>query len=96
MFGQNADGVWMVTSGFYVENITGNTYQFSCDEPGCIQVSGDTISPAILRPTELPMTLEGFTLYELDLVCGPALRYLSAFTLTHTVDEQDETYRIIW
>lgn len=96
MFGQNADGVWMVTSGYDTFNITGNTYHFTYDEPGFIQVSGETVSPAILWPTELSMQLEGFCLYEFDQVCGPALRYLDSFSLTHTVDEQDETYRIIW
>lgn len=93
---QDADLGWMVTNGFYVENITGNTYNFTYAEPGFLQVSGETISPAILWPTELSMQLEGFVMYEVDQVCGPALRYLDRFSLTHTVDEQDETYRIIW
>ena len=96
MFGQNADGMWMVTSGYDTFHITGVTYQFSSWMPGFLEVCGETISPAILWPTELSMTLDGFTLYEVDQVCGPALRYLDAFSLTHTVDEQDETYRIIW
>ncbi len=93
---QDADLGWMITNGFYVENITGNTYQFTYDEPGFIQVSGETISPAIVWPAELSMQLEGFVLYEVDQACGPALRYLDSFALTHKVDEQDETYRIIW
>lgn len=96
MFGQNADGVWMVTSGYRTSHITGITYQFSSWLPGYLEVCGATISPAILWPTTLPMTLEDFTLYEVDQVCGPALRYLEIFSMTHTVDEQDETYRIVW
>lgn len=93
---QDADLGWMVTNGFYVENITGNTYHFTYDEPGFIQVSGETISPAIVWPTELSMQLEGFVLYEVDQTCSPALRYLDSFALTHKVDEQDESYCIIW
>ena len=96
MFGQNADGVWMVTSGYVTRHITGVTCHFSLAEPGFLQVSGETISPAILWPTELSMQLEDFDLYEVDQACGPALRYLETFSLTHTVDEQDETHRIVW
>lgn len=96
MFGQNADGVWMVTSGYVTCRITGVTCQFSHAEPGFLQVSGETISPAILWPTELTMQLEGFTLHEVGQACTPALRYLEAFSRTHRVDEQDETYRIVW
>lgn len=96
MFGQNADGVWMVTSGYVTFRITGVTYHFSLAEPGFLQVSGETISPAILWPTELSMQLEGFVLNEVDQACAPALRYLETFALTHTVDEQDETHRIVW
>lgn len=93
---QDTDLGWMITSGFLAEKITGNTYHFSYEEPGYLQVSGETISPAIVWPTELSMQLEDFVLYEVDQVCGHALRYLDSFDLTHTLGEQDETYRIIW
>ena len=93
---QTADLGWVVSSGFMTDNITGITCHFTCGEPGFLQVSGETISPAILWPTELSMSLEGFCLHALDEACGPALRYLETFTLTHTVDEQDEVYQIVW
>ena len=96
MFRQNANGVWMVTSGYVTCHITGVTCQFSLAEPGYLQVSGETISPAILWPTELSMQLEDFVLYEVDQTCSSALRYLETFALTHTVDELDDTYRIVW
>ena len=95
-FEYTADLGWVVASGYMTDNITGLTYHFICDTPGLVQVSGEPISPAIVWPTGLSMQLEDFVLYEVDQACGPSLHYLETFALTHMVDEQDETYRIIW
>lgn len=93
---QNADTEWVVSSGFFTDNITGVTYHFSYEEPGFLQVSGETISPMIVWPTELPMKLEDFHLHEVDQVCSHALRHLEIFSLEHSFGEQDETHPIIW
>lgn len=94
--GQNATGTWTVTSGFVKSNITGDAWSFSQDEPGFLQVNGETISPAIVWPTTVSLTLEGFDLPSLAAVCRDALVYLEDFKQRHTVDEQDEIYRINW
>ena len=93
---QTADLGWVVSSGFMTDNITGITCHFSCDAPGLVQVSGETISPAIIWPTELSVALEDFCLHTLDEVCSSALRYLEVFSLAHPFGAQDEVYHIVW
>lgn len=93
---QNADGVWMVASGFTMDHVTGLMNQFYQEEAGYLVVNSDTISPAIRWPSDLPMTLEGFVLHEVDDVCSQANRYLDTFDLEHPFGAQADTYEIIW
>ena len=42
------------------------------------------------------MKLEGFDITVIQKECEDALEYLDEFDKTHGLDEQDDTYKIIW
>lgn len=95
-FEQTPDLGWVVSSGFMTNNLTGVTCQFRFEAPSFVQVSGETISPAIIWPTELSMAVEGFCLHAFAEVCSNALQYLEVFTLEQPFGAQDEVYQIVW
>ncbi len=90
------DGGWHVTSGYVYDPFTPVKYTFSQQEPGLLWVSGDLPYPEIEWPTDISMALDGFDPDALEQVCLKALAYLEDFSMNHTVDEQDEKYRINW
>ncbi|MBQ8555593.1 MAG: hypothetical protein IJ438_06945 [Clostridia bacterium] len=91
---QDADLGWMVSYGFVKTDEV--NYHFGYEEPGVLGICGETISPLILWPTNLTMTLEGFDLAEAERVSLEALAYLDVFKQNHEINDQDERYRIVW
>ena len=104
------DGTWIVHGGnvdFYEENIDFNFYASSCEDSGAYREASipygedymlvyETAFPQIEWPIGDNLKLEGFDLSIIQKECLAALEYLKEFDKTHSLGEQDDTYRIKW
>ena len=104
------DGTWIVHGGnvdFYEENIDFNFYASSCEDSGAYREASipygedymlvyETAFPQIEWPIGDNLKLEGFDLSIIQKECLAALEYLKEFDKTHSLGEQDDTYKIIW
>ena len=104
------DGTWIVHGGnvdFYEENIDFNSYASSCEDSGAYREASipygedymlvyETAFPQIEWPIGDNLKLEGFDLSIIQIECLAALEYLKEFDKTHSLGEQDDTYRIKW
>ena len=104
------DGIWIVHGGnvdFYEENIDFNFYASSREDSGAYREASipygedymlvyETAFPQIEWPIGDNLKLEGFDITIIRRECGDALEYLEVFKKTHSLDEQDDTCKIIW
>ena len=104
------DGTWIVHGGnvdFYEENIDFNFYASSCEDSGAYREASipygedymlvyETAFPQIEWPIGDNLNLEGFDITIIQRECEDALEYLDEFDKTHSLGEQDDTYKIIW
>ena len=104
------DGIWIVHGGnvdFYEENIDFNFYASSCEDSGAYREASipygedymlvyETAFPQIEWPIGDNLNLEGFDITIIQRECEDALEYLDEFDKTHSLGEQDDTYKIIW
>ena len=58
--------------------------------------SDETAFPQIEWPIGDNLNLEGFDITIIQRECEDALEYLDEFDKTHSLGEQDDTYKIIW
>ena len=97
------DGTWSVHSGYidahsgYIdackEDIDFNFYMSNSED---YMIVYETDFPQIEWPIGDNLKLEGFDITIIRRECGDALEYLEVFKKTHSLDEQDDTYKIIW
>lgn len=89
------------------ENIDFNFYASSREDSGAYREASlpysedyilvyETLFPQIEWPIGDNLKLEGFDLSIIQKECLAALEYLDEFDKTHSLGEQDDTYRIIW
>lgn len=97
------DGTWIVHSG-YIDAHGGYTdvceedihFNFYISDSEDYFIVFDTAFPQIEWPIGDHMKLEGFDITIIQKECEDALEYLDEFDKTHGLDEQDDTYKIIW
>lgn len=97
------DGTWIVRSG-YIDAHGGYTdvceedihFNFYISDSEDYFIVFDTAFPQIEWPIGDHMKLEGFDITIIQKECEDALEYLDEFDKTHGLDEQDDTYKIIW
>ena len=97
------DGTWIVHSG-YIDAHGGYTdvceedihFNFYISDSEDYFIVFDTAFPQIEWPIGDHMKLEGFDITVIQKECEDALEYLDEFDKTHGLDEQDDTYKIIW
>lgn len=97
------DGTWIVHSGYidahggYIdaceEDIDFNFYISDSEDYMLVY---ETAFPQIEWPIGDNLNLEGFDITIIQRECEDALEYLDEFDKTHGLDEQDDTYKIIW
>lgn len=97
------DGTWIVHSGYidahggYIdaceEDINFNFYISDSEDYMLVY---ETAFPQIEWPIGDNLNLEGFDITIIQRECEDALEYLDEFDKTHCLDEQDDTYKIIW
>ena len=97
------DGTWSVHSGYidahggYIdackEDIDFNFYMSDSED---YMIVYETAFPQIEWPIGDNLKLEGFDITIIRRECGDALEYLEVFKKTHSLDEQDDTYKTIW
>ena len=97
------DGTWIVHSGYidahggYIdaceEDIDFNFYISDSEDYMLVY---ETAFPQIEWPIGDHMKLEGFDITIIQKECEDALEYLDEFDKTHSLGEQDDTYKIIW
>ena len=97
------DGTWIVHSG-YIDAHGGYTdvceedihFNFYISDSEDYFIVFDTAFPQIEWPIGDHMKLEGFDITIIQKECEDALEYLDEFDKTHSLGEQDDTYKIIW
>ena len=97
------DGTWIVHSG-YIDAHGGYTdvceedihFNFYISDSEDYFIVFDTAFPQIEWPIGDHIKLEGFDITIIQKECEDALEYLDEFDKTHGLDEQDDTYKIIW
>lgn len=97
------DGTWIVHSG-YIDAHGGYTgvceediyFNFYISDREDYMIVYETIFPEIEWPIGDHMKLEGFDITVIQKECEDALEYLDEFDKTHSLGEQDDTYRIKW
>ena len=97
------DGTWIVHSGYidahggYIdaceEDIDFNFYISDSEDYMLVY---ETAFPQIEWPIGDNLNLEGFDITIIQRECEDALEYLDEFDKTHSLGEQDDTYKIIW
>ena len=97
------DGTWSVHSGYidahggYIdackEDIDFNFYISDSEDYMLVY---ETAFPQIEWPIGDNLNLEGFDITIIQRECEDALEYLDEFDKTHSLGEQDDTYKIIW
>ena len=97
------DGTWIVHSG-YIDAHGGYTdvceediyFSFYISDREDYMFVYETAFPQIEWPIGDHMKLEGFDITIIQKECEDALEYLDEFDKTHSLGEQDDTYKIIW
>ena len=97
------DGTWIVHSG-YIDAHGGYTdvceedidFNFYISDSEDYMLVYETAFPQIEWPIGDNLNLEGFDITIIQRECEDALEYLDEFDKTHGLDEQDDTYKIIW
>ena len=97
------DGTWIVHSG-YIDAHGGYNdvceediyFNFYISDRENYMLVYETIFPQIEWPIGDNLNLEGFDITIIQRECEDALEYLDEFDKTHVLDEQDDTYKIIW
>ena len=97
------DGTWIVHSG-YIDAHGGYTdvceedidFNFYISDSEDYMLVYETAFPQIEWPIGDNLKLEGFDLSIIQKECLAALEYLKEFDKTHSLGEQDDTYKIIW
>ena len=97
------DGTWIVHSG-YIDAHGGYTdvceedidFNFYISDSEDYMLVYETAFPQIEWPIGDNLKLEGFDLSIIQKECLAALEYLKEFDKTHSLGEQDDTYRIKW
>ena len=97
------DGTWIVHSG-YIDAHGGYTdvceedihFNFYISDREDYMFVYETAFPQIEWPIGDNLKLEGFDLSIIQKECLAALEYLKEFDKTHSLGEQDDTYRIKW
>lgn len=97
------DGTWIVHSG-YIDTHGGYTdvceediyFNFYISDREDYMIVYETIFPEIEWPIGDNLNLEGFDITIIQRECEDALEYLDEFDKTHSLGEQDDTYKIIW
>ena len=97
------DGTWIVHSG-YIDAHGGYTdvceedihFNFYISDREDYMFVYETAFPQIEWPIGDNLNLEGFDITIIQRECEDALEYLDEFDKTHGLDEQDDTYKIIW
>lgn len=97
------DGTWIVHSG-YIDAHGGYTdvceedihFNFYISDREDYMFVYETAFPQIEWPIGDNLNLEGFDITIIQRECEDALEYLDEFDKTHSLDEQDDTYKIIW
>ena len=97
------DGTWIIHSGYidahggYIdaceEDIDFNFYISDSEDYMLVY---ETAFPQIEWPIGDNLNLEGFDITIIQRECEDALEYLDEFDKTHSLGEQDDTYKIIW
>ena len=97
------DGTWIVHSG-YIDAHGGYTdaceedidFNFYISDSEDYMLVYETAFPQIEWPIGDNLNLEGFDITIIQRECEDALEYLDEFDKTHSLGEQDDTYKIIW
>ena len=97
------DGTWIVHSG-YIDAHGGYTdvceedihFNFYISDREDYMFVYETAFPQIEWPIGDNLNLEGFDITIIQRECEDALEYLDEFDKTHSLGEQDDTYKIIW
>lgn len=97
------DGTWIVRSG-YIDAHGGYTdvceedihFNFYISDREDYMFVYETAFPQIEWPIGDNLNLEGFDITIIQRECEDALEYLDEFDKTHSLGEQDDTYKIIW
>ena len=97
------DGTWIVHSG-YIDAHGGYTdvceedidFNFYISDSEDYMLVYETAFPQIEWPIGDNLNLEGFDITIIQRECEDALEYLDEFDKTHSLGEQDDTYRIKW
>ena len=97
------DGTWIVHSG-YIDAHGGYTdvceedihFNFYISDREDYMFVYETAFPQIDWPIGDNLNLEGFDITIIQRECEDALEYLDEFDKTHSLGEQDDTYKIIW
>ena len=97
------DGTWIVHSG-YIDAHGGYTdvceedihFNFYISDREDYMFVYETAFPQIEWPIGDNLNLEGFDITIIQRECEDALEYLDEFDKTHSLGEQDDTYRIKW
>lgn len=97
------DGTWIVHSG-YIDAHGGYTdvceedidFNFYISDSEDYMLVYETAFPQIEWPIGDNLNLEGFNITIIQRECEDALEYLDEFDKTHSLGEQDDTYKIIW
>ena len=97
------DGTWIVHSG-YIDAHGGYTdvceedidFNFYISDSEDYMLVYETAFPQIEWPIGDNLNLEGFDITIIQRECLAALEYLKEFDKTHSLGEQDDTYKIIW
>ena len=97
------DGTWIVHSG-YIDAHGGYTdvceedidFNFYISDSEDYMLVYETAFPQIEWPIGDNLNLEGFDITIVQRECEDALEYLDEFDKTHSLGEQDDTYKIIW
>ena len=96
------DGTWIVHSG-YIDAHGGYTdvceedidFNFYISDSEDYMLVYETAFPQIEWPIGDNLNLEGFDITIIQRECEDALEYLDEFDKTHSLGEQDDTYKII-
>ena len=97
------DGTWIVRGG-YIDAHGGYTdvceedidFNFYISDREDYMFVYETAFPQIEWPIGDNLNLEGFDITIVQRECEDALEYLDEFDKTHSLGEQDDTYKIIW
>ena len=97
------DGTWIVHSG-YIDAHGGYTdvceedihFNFYISDREDYMFVYETAFPQIEWPIGDNLNLEGFDITIIQRECEDALECLDEFDKTHSLGEQDDTYKIIW